>query len=82
MFEIGKKGTPESGSRPESSPVRTETSAPRTSSGMGGREQAVIGPSIHIDGDVRQVRVPLAVLRHRRLECRRFRVGLSERPEQ
>jgi cytoskeletal protein CcmA (bactofilin family) len=52
MFEIGKKGTPESGSRPESSPARTESSPPR-SSGMGGREQAVIGPSIHIDGDVR-----------------------------
>src|SRR5262245_5911362 len=52
MFEIGKKGTPESGSRPESSPVRTESSPPR-SSAMGSREQAVIGPSIHIDGDVR-----------------------------
>ena len=53
MFEIGKKGTPESGSRPESSPVRTESSPPRSSSGTSGREQAVIGPSIHIDGDVR-----------------------------
>jgi cytoskeletal protein CcmA (bactofilin family) len=50
MFEIGKKGTPESGSRPESSPARTESNVPRS---MGGREAAVIGPSIHIDGDVR-----------------------------
>ncbi|HJR71187.1 MAG TPA: polymer-forming cytoskeletal protein [Gammaproteobacteria bacterium] len=57
MFEIGKKGTPDSGSRPESSPARTESTAPRSSSssssGMSGREAAVIGPSIHIDGDVR-----------------------------
>ena len=52
MFEIGKKGTPETGSRPESSPARPESSAPRSSSGMS-REAAVIGPSIHIDGDVR-----------------------------
>jgi cytoskeletal protein CcmA (bactofilin family) len=51
MFEIGKKGAPETGSRPESSPARPETSAPRSSGG--GREAAVIGPSIHIDGDVR-----------------------------
>ena len=51
MFEIGKKGTPDSGSRPESSPARTESSAPRSSS-MGSREAAVIGPSIHIDGDL------------------------------
>ncbi len=52
MFEIGKKGTPEGGSRPESSPARMESSAPR-SSGTSSREAAVIGPSIHIDGDVR-----------------------------
>ena len=52
MFEIGKKGGPESGSRPDSGPARTETSAPRPST-MGSREAAVIGPSIHIDGDVR-----------------------------
>jgi len=52
MFEIGKKGTPETSSRPESSPARTESSAPRSSGGMS-REAAVIGPSIHIDGDVR-----------------------------
>ena len=52
MFEIGKKGTPESGSRPEASPARMDSSATR-GSGMAGREAAVIGPSIHIDGDVR-----------------------------
>ena len=51
MFEIGKKGAPETGPRPESSPARPETSAPRSSAGS--REAAVIGPSIHIDGDVR-----------------------------
>ena len=51
MFEIGKKGAPETGPRPESSPTRPETSAPRSSGS--GREAAVIGPSIHIDGDVR-----------------------------
>jgi cytoskeletal protein CcmA (bactofilin family) len=53
MFEIGKKGTPESGPRPESSPARMESSPPRSSSAPGSREAAVIGPSIHIDGDVR-----------------------------
>ena len=53
MFEIGKKGTPEAGTRPESSPARTESSPPRSSSAPTGREAAVIGPSIHIDGDVR-----------------------------
>jgi cytoskeletal protein CcmA (bactofilin family) len=53
MFEIGKKGTPDSGSRPESSPARTESTAPRSSSSSMSREAAVIGPSIHIDGDVR-----------------------------
>lgn len=52
MFEIGKKGAPETSSRPESSQARPETSAPR-SSAAGSREAAVIGPSIHIDGDVR-----------------------------
>ena len=52
MFEIGKKGTPEAGPRPESSPARTESSPPR-SSAPSSREAAVIGPSIHIDGDVR-----------------------------
>ena len=53
MFEIGKKGGPETGSRPESSPARTESSPPRSSSAPSSREAAVIGPSIHIDGDVR-----------------------------
>jgi cytoskeletal protein CcmA (bactofilin family) len=53
MFEIGKKGTPEAGPRPESSPARMESSPPRSSSSSASREAAVIGPSIHIDGDVR-----------------------------
>jgi cytoskeletal protein CcmA (bactofilin family) len=52
MFEIGKKGAPESGPRPESSPARTESS-PQRSSAPSSRDAAVIGPSIHIDGDVR-----------------------------
>jgi cytoskeletal protein CcmA (bactofilin family) len=52
MFEIGKKGAPDSGPRPESSPARTE-SAPQRSSAPSSRDAAVIGPSIHIDGDVR-----------------------------
>ena len=52
MFEIGKKGAPETGSRPESSPTRTESNPPR-SSAPSSRDAAVIGPSIHIDGDVR-----------------------------
>src|SRR5688572_1547939 len=53
MFEIGKIGTPEAGPRPESSPARMESSPPRSSSAPASREAAVIGPSIHIDGDVR-----------------------------
>jgi cytoskeletal protein CcmA (bactofilin family) len=53
MFEIGKKGLPEAGPRPESSSARTEASPPRSSSAPVSREAAVIGPSIHIDGDVR-----------------------------
>jgi cytoskeletal protein CcmA (bactofilin family) len=53
MFEIGKKGTPEAGPRPESSPARMESSPPRSSTAQASREAAVIGPSIHIDGDVR-----------------------------
>src|SRR5687767_12367239 len=53
MFEIGKKGTPEAGPRPESSPARTESNPSRSSSAPSSREAAVIGPSIHIDGDVR-----------------------------
>lgn len=53
MFEIGKKGTPEPGPRPESSQARMESSSPSRSSAPASREAAVIGPSIHIDGDVR-----------------------------
>ena len=53
MFEIGKKGTPEAGPRPESSPARMDPSPPRSSGAPASREAAVIGPSIHIDGDVR-----------------------------
>jgi cytoskeletal protein CcmA (bactofilin family) len=56
MFEIGKKGTPEPGLRPDVSPARTESSPPRSSASSSAamsREAAVIGPSIHIDGDVR-----------------------------
>jgi cytoskeletal protein CcmA (bactofilin family) len=52
MFEIGKKGTPDAGPRPESSPARTEPSPSRSSAPVS-RDAAVIGPSIHIDGDVR-----------------------------
>jgi len=51
MFDIGKKGAPEKA--PEAAgrvEVRPEAS-PRPSSGP--REKAVIGPSIHIDGDLR-----------------------------
>ena len=50
MFEIGKKGAPEMASRTDASPTRSETSTPRSGTG---RDAAVIGPSIHIDGDVR-----------------------------
>jgi cytoskeletal protein CcmA (bactofilin family) len=53
MFEIGKKGStdkaPDAGGRLE---VRSEASPPRSGSSAG-REKAVIGPSIHIDGDLR-----------------------------
>ena len=52
MFEIGKKGTPEAGPRPEPSPARME-SGPARSSAPASRDAAVIGPSITIDGDVR-----------------------------
>jgi cytoskeletal protein CcmA (bactofilin family) len=52
MFEIGKKGTPEAGPRPESTQARMDSSPPR-SSAPASREAAVIGPSINIDGDVR-----------------------------
>ena len=56
MFEIGKKGTldraPDTQGRPDSSAARTDSAAPRGSASVG-REGAVIGPSIHIDGDLR-----------------------------
>lgn len=51
MFEIGKKGAADTSSRQDLSVGRAEPSAPRPSSL--GRDAAVIGPSIHIDGDVR-----------------------------
>jgi cytoskeletal protein CcmA (bactofilin family) len=51
MFEIGKKGAADTSSRQDPGPARPETSAPRPSTMS--REAAVIGPSIHIDGDVR-----------------------------
>ena len=42
MFEIGKKGTPEAGPRPESSPARMDPSPPRsTSSAPASRDAAV-----------------------------------------
>jgi cytoskeletal protein CcmA (bactofilin family) len=55
MFEIGKKGAPDKATeasgwvepRPESA-----GSSPRSAS-SGPRDKAVIGPSIHIDGDLR-----------------------------
>jgi cytoskeletal protein CcmA (bactofilin family) len=53
MFEIGKKGTPEAGPRPESTPARMDSSPPRSSAPSASREAAVIGASINIDGDVR-----------------------------
>ena len=56
MFEMGKKGGPDkpvetSMQRPDAGPSRPESSAPRSSASSGGH--AVIGASIHIDGDVR-----------------------------
>lgn len=56
MFEIGKKGTvdraPDTLARPDSGAARTDTAAPRGAA-SGSRDGAAIGPSIHIDGDVR-----------------------------
>ncbi len=56
MFEISKKGSPDKGleaaprdPRPEAS--RMDAGAARTAAPV--REAAVIGPSIHIDGDLR-----------------------------
>jgi cytoskeletal protein CcmA (bactofilin family) len=59
MFDLNKKGAADKGS--DSSPqrtesggsVRTESPAPRRPAADGHREAAVIGPSIHIDGDLR-----------------------------
>ena len=58
MFEIGKKGTEkgqETASRKEQPPsAGTQPEAPRrAASSSASREAAVIGPSIHIDGDLR-----------------------------
>jgi cytoskeletal protein CcmA (bactofilin family) len=55
MFEMGKKGGPEKPAdttmqRSEAGPPRQENPAPRSGSSGG---HAVIGASIHIDGDVR-----------------------------
>src|SRR6185295_6515785 len=54
MFEIGKKGAPEKG--PEASgwtEPRPESASSQRSTSSAPREKAVIGPSIHIDGDLR-----------------------------
>jgi cytoskeletal protein CcmA (bactofilin family) len=58
MFEIGKKGTDknqDSASREERRPggPAPETAAAAVRRPSGSREAAVIGPSIHIDGDLR-----------------------------
>ncbi len=61
MFELGKKGTPGRGPEGESGDREREegrpsaaSSPPRTVSSSGSvRDAAVIGPSIHIDGDLR-----------------------------
>ena len=54
MFEINKKGAdraPESAQRQDTPGVRADASSPPRREGQ--REAAVIGPSIHIDGDLR-----------------------------
>ena len=55
MFEIGKKGSERSpevtGRQDSATATGSSATAPRT--GTSGREVAVIGPSIHIDGDLR-----------------------------
>ena len=52
MFEIGKKGAPEKA--PEASGwTETRPEAASSSQKSGPRDKAVIGASIHIDGDVR-----------------------------
>ena len=54
MFEIGKKGAPEKG--PEASgwtEPRPESASSQRGTSSAPRDKAVIGPSIHIDGDLR-----------------------------
>jgi cytoskeletal protein CcmA (bactofilin family) len=51
MFDIGKKGSPEKAPETGRAEVRPESSPRSPSSGP--RDKAVIGPSIHIDGDLR-----------------------------
>ena len=55
MFDMGKKAAgeraAEGATRPDSTAAKGEATAPRAS--VGSREAAVIGPSIHIDGDLR-----------------------------
>lgn len=59
MFELGKKGAPgqgqgENASERDESRTTAGTPSTRPASSAGGkREAAVIGPSIHIDGDLR-----------------------------
>ena len=54
MFEIGKKGAPEKASESSGwAETRSESGSSQRSASSGPREKAVIGPSIHIDGDLR-----------------------------
>ncbi|MBN1239371.1 MAG: polymer-forming cytoskeletal protein [Gammaproteobacteria bacterium] len=56
MFEIGKKGTEknqDAASRDERKPAGPSPEATAARRPAGNREAAVIGPSIHIDGDLR-----------------------------
>lgn len=55
MFEIGKKGAadrPETAARADAGPSRADAGGSR-GTGSSSREGAIIGPSIHIDGDLR-----------------------------
>ncbi|HVY65182.1 MAG TPA: polymer-forming cytoskeletal protein [Gammaproteobacteria bacterium] len=51
MFDIGKKGAPEKAPEAAGRVEARPESSPRAGSAV--REKAVIGPSIHIDGDLR-----------------------------
>ena len=51
MFEIGKKGSPDKAPEMAGRAETRPEPSPRATSGV--REKAVIGPSIHIDGDLR-----------------------------